>query len=159
QRANMPVALESLSGCEKVVVMIARPPAPGNQPARRRPRGGTSKGAFLMESESQRQDAPPADLPALTEPGSPGRRRRLWLGLLLVGVLLLPAGWFGGRYLWAASHLRRAEQELARYDFPEALEDLERYLRVYPNSVPTRLLAARTARRADLLDRAAEHLD
>jgi tetratricopeptide (TPR) repeat protein len=77
----------------------------------------------------------------------------------LVGVVLLLAGWFGGRYLWATYHLRRAEQALAHYDFPEALEDIERYLRIYPSSAPTRLLAARTARRADLLDRAGEHLD
>jgi tetratricopeptide (TPR) repeat protein len=56
------------------------------------------------------------------------------------------------------AHFRAAESALRRYEFTEALREFESSLRVWPNSVPTRLKAARTARRADQLERAEEHL-
>ena len=73
-------------------------------------------------------EAPPATVEHTPPPpaATPRRKwRRFGLVVLLGSLLLLPAGWFGGRYLWAAHHLRRAEQALARYDFPGALEELE----------------------------------
>ena len=100
--------------------------------------------------------------PAVESAGAPlpaaSRRSRRWV-VLLIGVAVIgAASWFGGRHLWAAHHLRAAEEKLGSYDFPEALDHLERCLRVWPNSASIRLLAARTARRADLPDRAEEHL-
>jgi tetratricopeptide (TPR) repeat protein len=83
---------------------------------------------------------------------------RRWAALLAVLTFLGLAGWLGGRHLWAQHHLRAAEQALGRYDFPEALDHLERCLRFWPNDGRTRLLAAGAARRADLLERAEEHL-
>jgi tetratricopeptide (TPR) repeat protein len=78
---------------------------------------------------------------------------------LVVLVVLAAGGWFGGRYLWASYHFRAAEKARERYEFCEELDELERCLRVWPDRVPTRLQAARAARRCGRLDRAAQHLD
>jgi predicted Zn-dependent protease len=99
---------------------------------------------------------PPGAVPAATP--LPRRAKRRWIVLLLVVVVLGLGGWWGGRQLWARYHLRAAEQRLERYDFPEAVEHLERCLSIWPHSAAVRLQAARAARRADLLDRAEEHL-
>jgi tetratricopeptide (TPR) repeat protein len=88
----------------------------------------------------------------------PRRRSRLWL--VLLGLVVLAAGgWFGGRYAWASYHFRAADRAMERYEFDEALEEYERCLRVWPNSIPTRLQAARAARRGGRLDVASKHLD
>jgi tetratricopeptide (TPR) repeat protein len=87
----------------------------------------------------------------------PPRRGRRWV--LLAGVVVVAlAAWLGGRQWWAWQHLRGAEEALGRYDFDEALKHLESCLRVWSSSSSTRLLAARTARRAERFDRAEEHL-
>jgi tetratricopeptide (TPR) repeat protein len=94
--------------------------------------------------------------PAKVEPASRPRRRLLrWAVLLLV---LAGASWFGGPQLWALYHFRAAQQALQHHDFPEALDHLERCLRVWPNSSSTHFQAARAARRADLLAQAETHL-
>jgi tetratricopeptide (TPR) repeat protein len=85
------------------------------------------------------------------------RGRRIAL-LLLALILLGSAGVLGGLRLWALNHFRAGQQALQRYDFPEALEHLERCLRAWPNQSAAHLLAAQAARRADLLERAEAHL-
>jgi tetratricopeptide (TPR) repeat protein len=77
------------------------------------------------------------------------------LRLLFWLVLALPAGlllYVAGRHVWADHHRRAAERELERYAFGRALPHLEACLSVWPDSLPTRVLAARTARRAGRLD-------
>src|SRR5438132_801788 len=108
---------------------------------------------------SEGEASNPTTAPSGVEQAAPPRRRlRRWVILLVgVGVLGL-GGWLGGLQLWAWHHFRAAEQALHRYDFPEALAHLERCLRVWPNSVATRLQAAQAARRADLLERAEVYL-
>src|ERR1700687_2119232 len=111
----------------------------------------------------------------MDRPGSP-RRPRLgiyaamfsWNSLirsriaLLSGVLvvlLIAAGYVGGRQLWAGYHLRAARECVARRDFPGASTHLETCLAVWPDDGPTHLLAARCARRAARYDDAEEHLN
>jgi tetratricopeptide (TPR) repeat protein len=69
----------------------------------------------------------------------------------VAGLLLVPHG--RGLY-----HFRAAERANARWDFDEARSHLAVCLEVWPESAPTRLLAARTARRANRLDEAERHL-
>jgi predicted Zn-dependent protease len=74
--------------------------------------------------------------------------RRLWRPwVLLPGLLLLVVGGLVGPHLWAWYHFRAgcAALEIAHND--EARAHLDRCLAVWPTSVPTRLLAARAARR------------
>jgi tetratricopeptide (TPR) repeat protein len=82
--------------------------------------------------------------------------------LLLLGLLLVPLGfgaWVGGRHLWAEYHFWKAKRALERYYPEEAREHLRLCLEVWPESVPTRLLAARAARQAGDLEAAEEHLE
>jgi tetratricopeptide (TPR) repeat protein len=83
------------------------------------------------------------------------------LRLLFWLLLAVPLGlllYVGGRHLWARHHLRAAEADVERYAFARALPHLDRCLEAWPDSLPTRLLAARTARRAGRLDLARAHL-
>jgi tetratricopeptide (TPR) repeat protein len=86
----------------------------------------------------------------------PARRLRRWLALVgVAGVLIASA--LGGCHLWASAQLQEAEQAVQRHDFPKALRRFERCLLIWPSSAPTRLQAARAARRAGLFERAKEH--
>lgn len=87
-------------------------------------------------------------------------RGRLGRGLqfLFVLVPLAVAAFFAGRYLWAEHHVRAAGDALGRHDFVQALNHLDRSLQVRPNDFDTRLLAARSARRAGRLEDAERHL-
>jgi tetratricopeptide (TPR) repeat protein len=98
-------------------------------------------------------------VPALISPSPPRRRVRRWFLVLLGLAVLAVGGWFGGWHLWALHQLRAADKALERYEFSEALDEFEQCLRVWPHSIPTRLQAARAARRAGLLDRASNHLE
>jgi tetratricopeptide (TPR) repeat protein len=73
-------------------------------------------------------------------------------------ALLACAGVFAVSQLRALYHARAAERAVARWDFDEALPHLAVCLDVWPNSAATRLLAARTARRAGRFDEAQRHL-
>ncbi len=86
------------------------------------------------------------------------RRLRRWVVGIAALAVVAAAGWFGGRWLWAARHARAADEALGHYDYSGALEHLEVCCRVWPYSLSTRLLAARTARRAGRVQRAEEHL-
>jgi tetratricopeptide (TPR) repeat protein len=80
--------------------------------------------------------------------------------MVLVGLAVLAgSGWAGGWQLWAWYHYHAAEKALERYEFCEALDELEQCLRVWPGNTTTRLQAARAARRCGRLDRAVLHLD
>jgi tetratricopeptide (TPR) repeat protein len=92
-----------------------------------------------------------------SKPPPSQRRRRWWMVLLGLAFLAL-AGWYGGRLLVVAYHLRAADQALARYDYSEALGEYEAALRVWPYGTALRLKAARTARRGGQLERAEEYL-
>jgi tetratricopeptide (TPR) repeat protein len=87
-----------------------------------------------------------------------GRRPRatalgaLTLGLFaLGGALLVP-------HVRALYHARAAERAIQRWDFDEARTHLAVCLDAWPDSGPTRFLAARTARRAGRFDEAERHL-
>jgi tetratricopeptide (TPR) repeat protein len=73
-------------------------------------------------------------------------------------ALLAGAGVFVVPQLRALYHARAAERDVAQWDFDEALTHLAVCLDVWPNSASTRLLAARTARRAGRIDEAQRHL-
>jgi tetratricopeptide (TPR) repeat protein len=105
------------------------------------------------------KSAPPQGVSA-TIPLAPPRHRhfRRWAVLVVVVGVLGGAAWFVGRSVWASSEQQAAQRALEQYDFEEALEHLENCLRVWPSSATIRSQAARTARRAGLLDRAEEHL-
>lgn len=60
--------------------------------------------------------------------------------------------------LWAQYHLRAAQLCLERYEFEEAQQHLDLYLKVHPRSAAGHLLAAQTARRRDAYDEAETHL-
>jgi tetratricopeptide (TPR) repeat protein len=101
-----------------------------------------------------------------TKPSSKGRNpyRRSWPRpvVLLVVVLLLAAIGLGVfilvRSLQARSYLRDAEEAIQRRDFEGAGVYLDKYLETWPNSPSVQFLAARTARRAGLYDKAEAHL-
>jgi tetratricopeptide (TPR) repeat protein len=83
------------------------------------------------------------------------------LRLLFWLLLAVPAGlllWTGGRYLWARREWAAAQEELDKYAFDRALPHLQRCLEIWPDSLPTHLLAARTARRAGRLQEAQDQL-
>jgi tetratricopeptide (TPR) repeat protein len=92
-----------------------------------------------------------------------GWRRRqpaLALGALLLVAALL--GWAGYRaygYFTTRGQLRAARQALDRRAWTAAREHLEECLRAWPDSPEAHRLAARAARRLELLDEAQEHLD
>jgi tetratricopeptide (TPR) repeat protein len=77
------------------------------------------------------------------------------LALTLLGL----EGYLGWRHLQAWRHYGEAERALEKGEFAEARTHLDSCLRIWPGSAATHLLAARAARRANLLDEAAEHLD
>jgi tetratricopeptide (TPR) repeat protein len=78
------------------------------------------------------------------------------LFLLVPAVLLL---YVAGRHAWAWYHFRAAERDIEQFAFARALPHLQCSLEVWPSSLPTCLLAARTARRAGLLDEAQNYLE
>lgn len=86
------------------------------------------------------------------------RRPRLALLAALSLALLALAGVLLGPHLRALYHARAADRAIERWDFDEARAHLAVCLEVWPDSGPTRFLAARTARRAGRLDEAEEHL-
>jgi tetratricopeptide (TPR) repeat protein len=94
-----------------------------------------------------------------------GRRRRLaawnWIvgALILLAVLFSWVSYRAGRYFWARSHFRAAQQALDKYDWREAHDHLAACLRGWPNDPAAHLLAARAARRLERLDEAEEHLN
>jgi tetratricopeptide (TPR) repeat protein len=75
--------------------------------------------------------------------------------LLLVGL----AAFMIGANLWAGHHYRLAEKDIARRDFRSAHAHLETYLKVNSYDGDAHFLAARTARRAELMDDARRHLE
>ncbi len=88
------------------------------------------------------------------------RHPRLTVGGLVVLVALLAgASYQGGRYFWARSHFRAAQQAVDRHAWEEAREHLAKYRHSWPDSAAAHLLAARAARRLELLDEAEAHLD
>jgi tetratricopeptide (TPR) repeat protein len=112
------------------------------------------------QADTGKLPPPPLPHPETTRAAPTGRARRwrrlpFWL-LLTAGLGLLL--FLVGRHLWARYHVRAAEEALQRYAFAEALDHLDHALEVWPDSLPTRLLAARTARRAGRLDLAREQL-
>jgi tetratricopeptide (TPR) repeat protein len=85
------------------------------------------------------------------------RRRRL-LALVLLGVIAA-AAYPTARHLRAEYHLRQAEKALAAEELDEAGAHLRECLETWPDSGPANFLAAQAARRCELYDEAAEHLD
>jgi predicted Zn-dependent protease len=81
-----------------------------------------------------------------------------WTRWALVGVAALVVA-LAAPQLWAWYHLRAARAALERYDNAAARGHLRQCLRVWPNSLPARLLAARAARRDGAYEEADEHLD
>jgi predicted Zn-dependent protease len=89
-------------------------------------------------------------------PSSPFRRRLLALALLAtIGAAAYPVA----RHLRAEYHYRCAERALAADEVDEAGTHLAACLETWPDSGMAHLLAARAARRSNLHDLAAEHLE
>jgi tetratricopeptide (TPR) repeat protein len=87
-----------------------------------------------------------------------GRRPRATaLGALTLGLFAL-GGVLAVPHVRALYHARAAERAIQRWDFDEARTHLGVCLDVWPDSAPTRFLAARTARRAGRFDEAERHL-
>jgi predicted Zn-dependent protease len=105
---------------------------------------------------------PVADAPGSPTPVAPGSPPSLWRRRLLALALL---GMIGAsayptvRYLRAEHHLRRAAQALEAGSLDEAGMHLAECLEVWPDSGRAHLLAAQAARRSDLYEEAAEHLE
>jgi tetratricopeptide (TPR) repeat protein len=78
--------------------------------------------------------------------------------LLLVSFLAVPAAALAGRYAWAWQHLRAARAELAGYHPEAAVQHLEGWLKVWPDSAEGHLLSSRAARQSGDLDEAARRL-
>jgi predicted Zn-dependent protease len=84
---------------------------------------------------------------------------RLTAGALLVfTALVIAAGYKGGSYFLARAHFRKAHHALNRHAWSDARDHLQAYLRRRPDDPTAQLLAARAARRLELLDEADEHL-
>jgi tetratricopeptide (TPR) repeat protein len=81
---------------------------------------------------------------------------------VVLGVGLLAAlgygGYVGGWHLWAHYHYRAAGRAVAARDFGRARAHFNLCLDVWPDSMETRLQAARAAWRAGAYDEAARHL-
>jgi tetratricopeptide (TPR) repeat protein len=80
-------------------------------------------------------------------------------GVVVLATLLALVVREGLRAWQVRQHRRAADEELARQNFEEAGAELAECLRLRPRDAGLRLLAARAARRADLLDSAEDHLD
>ncbi len=82
---------------------------------------------------------------------------------VLIIVLLLLVTAFGvavaGLYAWGEYHLRQAQAATARQDYRLAYQHLTQALRLQPHSIAILLRAARSARRAGLLEEANQHLE
>jgi tetratricopeptide (TPR) repeat protein len=90
-----------------------------------------------------------------------GRRhpRQTVAGLLVLAALFGWAGYWGHGTWTARAHLREAQQALERRAWPEARRHLDDCLRLWPDSPEAHRLAARAARRLDILNEAERHLD
>jgi tetratricopeptide (TPR) repeat protein len=89
----------------------------------------------------------------------PGKlRRRAWLILLLVALIVGLAGWLGTE-AYAEIQFQLARSAGERYEFDRALAHLRVCLRLRPGRFQYCFLAARTARRAGRFREAYEHLD
>jgi tetratricopeptide (TPR) repeat protein len=99
----------------------------------------------------------PLPVQSVVPPRSAGRLSRWAIAMAAIAALGM-AGWLIGRHVLAGRHVRSAEEALARYDFAAALDRLEQALRIGPDTVSTRLQAARAARRGEQYDRAEAHL-
>ncbi len=86
-------------------------------------------------------------------------RRHPWLTAMAVLALLGVGVHQGGWNLWAAYHWRAARAAIDQRDLLRARAHLRLCLQVWPHSAATHFLAARTARRADDYEEAAQHLD
>src|SRR5262249_48637069 len=84
--------------------------------------------------------------------------RALWLALGLV-VACAAAAYLGAPHWRVSRHLRAARQALARRDFEDAQEDLDRCLADRPDAGGVPFLAGRCARRRDAFDQAERHLE
>jgi tetratricopeptide (TPR) repeat protein len=87
------------------------------------------------------------------------RRRRRLLSALLALLLLAAAVCASGPHLRAWYHYESGQNALERRAFDEAREHAAICLQVWPNGARSRLLAARAARRAGLLEEARQHLE
>lgn len=107
-----------------------------------------------MSRRKQGATVPAAPAPATARPGW-FTRRRVFVALGVVGFALV--GW-GAWSVLRPDPLRAVHAALDRRDFNAANELLTKYVADHPDDQPTRLLAARTARRAGDFARASEHL-
>jgi Tfp pilus assembly protein PilF len=79
--------------------------------------------------------------------------------LILATTLLVLLGLVFGRYLWAQWHYREAQKAWELRDFAGAHQHLTQYLKVWPQSTPVNLEAARAARKAGAFTEAELHLN
>jgi tetratricopeptide (TPR) repeat protein len=89
-------------------------------------------------------------------------RQHVWLAVVVVIALAALLVWAGYRVVTeriARSHMRAASEALDRREWSEARTHLSACLRTWPDSPEAHLLAARAARRLELLNEASEHLD
>jgi predicted Zn-dependent protease len=78
--------------------------------------------------------------------------------LLVLVVFVIAAGYRGGSFYLARAHLQKAQHAIDGHAWSNAREHLQAYLRRRPDDPTAHLLAARAARRLELLDEADEHL-
>jgi tetratricopeptide (TPR) repeat protein len=89
-------------------------------------------------------------------------RQHPWSAFGALVLLIAVLSWAGYRaygFFAARSHFRAAQQALDRREWSEARQHLEACLGSWPDSPDAHLLAARAARRLELLDEAQAHLD
>jgi predicted Zn-dependent protease len=87
------------------------------------------------------------------------RRRPRLLSVLFGTLLVAAAVCASGPHLRAWYHYKAGQNALERRAFAEAREHAAICLEVWPHGARSRLLAARAARRAGLLEQARQHLD
>jgi tetratricopeptide (TPR) repeat protein len=87
------------------------------------------------------------------------RRLRLVSWAVCLLAALGYGGYVGGWHIWAHSHYRAARRAAAARDFAQARAHFSLCLDVWPDSVATRLQAARAAWCAGAYDEAEHHLD
>jgi tetratricopeptide (TPR) repeat protein len=86
------------------------------------------------------------------------RRTKVFVVMAALPCVCL-GGFLIGAYLWAGHQYREAEQKISKRDFAGAHTHLEAYLTVHQYDGEAHFLAARTARRAELMDDARRHLE